>query len=147
MLWNVAQIALVGAASGSCGEINGGAPRDRALVVALATPPLVSVIVPACNEALTIVESIRALLELDYESREIVVVNDGSSDDTLALLQQTFQLVPRRWPSYSRCETAPVRGVYRSILDPSSWSSTRTTAVARQTRQRRHQRRVRLRWC
>ena len=55
--------------------------------------PHVSVIVPAYNEAQTIVQSVRALLELDYESREIVVVNDGSSDETLAVLQDTFHMV------------------------------------------------------
>ena len=58
--------------------------RDRTLARRLASAPPVSVIVPAFNEALTIVPSVRSLLALDYESREIVVVNDGSSDDTLA---------------------------------------------------------------
>jgi glycosyltransferase involved in cell wall biosynthesis len=52
----------------------------------------VSIVVPARNEALTIVQSVRALFALDYEAREIVVVNDGSSDDTLALLQRAFVL-------------------------------------------------------
>src|SRR5262245_35313414 len=67
--------------------------RSRALVARLASPPLVSVVVPAHNESLTIVESIRALLALEYEAREIVIVNDGSSDDTLAVLQRSFRLV------------------------------------------------------
>ena len=53
-----------------------------------------SVIVPSYNEELTIVESVRALLALDYAAREIIVVNDGSSDGTLAVLRDTFQLVP-----------------------------------------------------
>jgi peptidoglycan-N-acetylglucosamine deacetylase len=61
-------------------------PRNRALVAKLASPPLVSIVVPARNEGLTIVESVRALLALDYEAREIVIVNDGSSDDTLSRL-------------------------------------------------------------
>ena len=65
-----------------------------ALVDRLASPPLVSVIVPAFNEELTIVESVRALLALEYESREIVVVNDGSTDGTLSVLQRAFELVP-----------------------------------------------------
>ena len=57
-----------------------------ALAARLASPPFVSVIVPAYNEELTIVESVRALLLLDYAAREIIVVNDGSSDGTLAAL-------------------------------------------------------------
>ena len=92
--------------------------RSRALVIRLASPPLVSVVVPAHNESLTIVESIRALLALEYEPREIVVVNDGSSDDTLSVLQRTFRLVPTPLAFDQPLKTAAVRGVYRSIVEP-----------------------------
>jgi cellulose synthase/poly-beta-1,6-N-acetylglucosamine synthase-like glycosyltransferase len=92
--------------------------RSRALVTRLAAPPLVSVVVPAHNESLTIVESIRALLALDYEAREIVVVNDGSSDDTLLVLQQTFRLVPAPLAFDQPLKTAAVRGHYRSMTEP-----------------------------
>jgi cellulose synthase/poly-beta-1,6-N-acetylglucosamine synthase-like glycosyltransferase len=78
----------------------------------------VSVVVPARNEALTIVESVRALLALEYEAREIVVVNDGSSDETLAILTQTFRLVAAPLAFGQPLKTAPVRGVYRSIDEP-----------------------------
>ena len=46
------------------------------------TPPI-SIIVPAHNEAATIVESVRALLELDYPQLQVGVVNDGSTYGTL----------------------------------------------------------------
>lgn len=44
--------------------------------------PLVSVIVPAYNEGALIQQSIRSIFELDYPRLEIVVVDDGSEDDT-----------------------------------------------------------------
>ena len=66
--------------------------RARAVVSRVASPPMVSLIMPAFNEELTIIESVRALLALDYEAREIVVVNDGSSDGTLTALSEAFQL-------------------------------------------------------
>jgi len=90
-------------------------PRARALAARLTSPPLVSIVVPARNEALTIVQSVRALFALDYEAREIVVVNDGSSDDTLALLQRAFGLVLAPLAFDQPIPTARVRGVYRSI--------------------------------
>jgi cellulose synthase/poly-beta-1,6-N-acetylglucosamine synthase-like glycosyltransferase len=92
--------------------------RNRALAGRLVSPPLVSIIVPAYNEALTIVESVRALLALDYESREVIVVNDGSSDETLSLMQATFQLLPAPLAFVQPLKSEPVRGVYRSIHEP-----------------------------
>ncbi len=47
----------------------------------VAEPP-VSIVVPAYNEGVGIEASIRSLLELDYPSYEIIVIDDGSTDDT-----------------------------------------------------------------
>jgi cellulose synthase/poly-beta-1,6-N-acetylglucosamine synthase-like glycosyltransferase len=94
-LWNASQMAMSPIALLFLGRHRVRHRRHaRALVAHLTSPPLVSVIVPAYNEELTIVESVRALLLLDYAAREIIVVNDGSSDGTLAALADTFQLVP-----------------------------------------------------
>jgi biofilm PGA synthesis N-glycosyltransferase PgaC len=45
--------------------------------------PPISIIVPAYNEGLTIVDSIKGFLHIDYPRYEIIMVNDGSKDDTL----------------------------------------------------------------
>ena len=44
--------------------------------------PFVSIIVPVYNEGKIIKNSILSLLNLDYKNYEIIIVNDGSSDDT-----------------------------------------------------------------
>jgi poly-beta-1,6-N-acetyl-D-glucosamine synthase len=44
--------------------------------------PFVSIIVPVYNESQVISDSINSLLELDYSNYEIIIVNDGSTDDT-----------------------------------------------------------------
>jgi len=44
--------------------------------------PFVSIIVPVYNEEKVITESVRSLLELNYSNYEIIIVNDGSSDNT-----------------------------------------------------------------
>jgi len=46
--------------------------------------PPVTLIVPAYNEAPVIQSAIRSLLDLDYPAYEILVVDDGSTDDTYA---------------------------------------------------------------
>jgi cellulose synthase/poly-beta-1,6-N-acetylglucosamine synthase-like glycosyltransferase len=119
VLWNLWQMAMGAAGTRFVWRYQRRRNvRSRALVGRLASPPLVSVVVPAHNESLTIVESIRALLALEYEAREIVVVNDGSSDDTLSVLQRTFRLVPTPLAFDQPLKTAAVRGVYRSIIEP-----------------------------
>jgi cellulose synthase/poly-beta-1,6-N-acetylglucosamine synthase-like glycosyltransferase/spore germination protein YaaH/peptidoglycan/xylan/chitin deacetylase (PgdA/CDA1 family) len=52
--------------------------------------PLVSVLIPAYNEQEVIVETVNSALESDYPKLEIIVVNDGSTDETGALLDQHF---------------------------------------------------------
>ena len=49
--------------------------------------PLVSVLIPAHNEAAVIQRSVRAALDMDYPSFEVIVIDDGSTDGTLAALQ------------------------------------------------------------
>jgi len=91
--------------------------RARALATESESGPRVSIVMPAYNESLTIVQSVRALLALDYEFAEIVVVNDGSTDETLPLLQRTFQLLPAPLAFEQPLATQPVRGVYRSVIE------------------------------
>jgi cellulose synthase/poly-beta-1,6-N-acetylglucosamine synthase-like glycosyltransferase len=74
--------------------------------------PPISLIVPAYNESLTIVESVNALLALQYPCYEIIVVNDGSKDDTLDLLRDHFHLSPSDRFYESRLPHKPIRGIY-----------------------------------
>ncbi len=52
----------------------------------------ISILVPAYNEELTIIESIESLLKLDYPKYEIVIVNDGSKDKTVEKLIEHYDL-------------------------------------------------------
>jgi cellulose synthase/poly-beta-1,6-N-acetylglucosamine synthase-like glycosyltransferase len=74
----------------------------------------ISLVVPAYNESKSIVTSIKALLQLEYPDFEVVVVNDGSTDDTLEKLITAFQL--SRYPEAYRKQVPcrPVRATYRS---------------------------------
>ena len=80
--------------------------------------PPISVVVPAYNEALTIVGSVRSILQLRYADFEVIVVNDGSRDDTLAVLAGAFGLAPFPQAYHARLEARAVRGVYRSDSHP-----------------------------
>lgn len=75
------------------------------------TPP-VTIIVPAWNEKDVIADSVRSILQIDYPSLEVVVVDDGSSDATLQRLIDSFRLVKMDLIYRPRLTTKPVRGFY-----------------------------------
>ncbi|GAB4336157.1 MAG: hydroxychlorobactene glucosyltransferase CruC [Desulfobulbaceae bacterium] len=70
--------------------------RDLGDIQPLATTgrPLVSVIVPACNEEQTIEPALRTLLAQDYQPLEIIVVNDRSTDRTGAVVRRLQREYP-----------------------------------------------------
>jgi cellulose synthase/poly-beta-1,6-N-acetylglucosamine synthase-like glycosyltransferase len=88
-------------------------PEARAVLLNSPLLPEVSIIVPAYNEALTIAQSVRSLLNLNYPHHEVIVVNDGSKDETLAVLIEQFHLYKSTCRSGAAL-TQPVRALYRS---------------------------------
>lgn len=72
----------------------------------------VTIIVPAYNEELTVVDTIRSLLTLDYKVYEIVVVDDGSKDATSQMLIDAFHMHPIRQPIRRQVECQPEEFVY-----------------------------------
>lgn len=76
-----------------------------------------TIVMPAYNEAALIAETVRSSLALDYPDHELVVVNDGSKDDTLEVLRSTFDLVPssrRLDPGPNITLRSEVRGIYEA---------------------------------
>ena len=103
--------------------------------------PGVSVVVPAYNEEALIVPSVQALLALRYPQHEVVVVNDGSTDDTLRVLTEAFDLVAV--PSHHPGEI-PIRVPVGEVMVPRN-GRTRLLVVSKtqlgplRDDQRRHQ--------
>lgn len=82
------------------------------------TSPPISIIVPAYNEELTIVDSINSLLNVNYIKYEIIIVCDGSKDNTLGELKKHFQLV-RSYDSFrEELIHQPILETYHSLKDP-----------------------------
>ena len=52
----------------------------------------ISIIVPAHNEEITVVDTVKSLLELEYDKYEIIVVDDGSKDSTSRVLIDYFEM-------------------------------------------------------
>jgi biofilm PGA synthesis N-glycosyltransferase PgaC len=76
--------------------------------------PGVSILAPAYNEGQNIVQNAQSLLSLHYGKYEVILINDGSKDDTLEKLIQSFELEKTNYAYYPEIETKAVRGIYRS---------------------------------
>lgn len=74
----------------------------------------ISVLAPAYNEMATIIESVNSLLKLNYSTMEVIVINDGSSDQTLDVMAREFGLKKTRQVYVRKIKTQPVRGIYTS---------------------------------
>ncbi|MED0993381.1 glycosyltransferase [Bacillus nitratireducens] len=57
--------------------------------------PFVSVVIAAYNEEKVIAKTIRSILDSNYREFEVIVVDDGSKDDTSKVMQETFYKHPR----------------------------------------------------
>ena len=80
--------------------------------------PSITLMAPAYNEELTIVESVRSLLNLHYPEFEVVVVNDGSRDRTLEMLISAFQLTPTKHAFQQSLPTSSIRTIYTAADQP-----------------------------
>jgi cellulose synthase/poly-beta-1,6-N-acetylglucosamine synthase-like glycosyltransferase len=78
----------------------------------------VSILVPAHNEEVSIVDSVQSLLALQFPEFEIVVVSDGSEDETIERLVGAFALAEQPWASRPDLPTAQVRRTFRSLTHP-----------------------------
>jgi cellulose synthase/poly-beta-1,6-N-acetylglucosamine synthase-like glycosyltransferase len=78
----------------------------------------VSILVPAYNEEVSIVGSVRSLLALQFPEFEVIVVSDGSTDDTVGQLIDAFALTEQPFATRQDLATATVHRTFRSLSHP-----------------------------
>ncbi|MWB95204.1 glycosyltransferase [Flavobacterium sp. GA093] len=76
--------------------------------------PKLSLIAPAYNESFTIQENVKSLLSLNYNNYQVIVVNDGSKDNSMEILIKTYDLILTELDFHSKIETKKIRGIYTS---------------------------------
>lgn len=76
--------------------------------------PKISIIAPAFNESKTIIDNIRTLLSLYYNNFEVIIVNDGSTDNTFDLVKDAYDLIRVNYYFDYRIPCERIKGVYRS---------------------------------
>ncbi|MBL8151001.1 MAG: glycosyltransferase, partial [Blastocatellia bacterium] len=74
----------------------------------------VTVAVPVFNESEVITTCIDSILKQTLKAYEIIIINDESTDDTLAKLIKTYALKPIKSTSIGKIKTARINNVYQS---------------------------------
>lgn len=77
----------------------------------------VSIIVPAYNEEVTIVDSITSLLHLSYRLYEIIIVDDGSKDQTTQVLLNHFPFQEIQRPIYKRIHCTQEEAIFEAVFE------------------------------
>ncbi len=87
---------------------------DYNIIVESPLAPGISVIAPAFNEGITIISNVRSLLTFNYPKFEVIIINDGSTDDTLEKLIKEFELVEVEYAYMQRLNCKPVKRIFKS---------------------------------
>ncbi|WP_241077809.1 glycosyltransferase family 2 protein [Flavimarina sp. Hel_I_48] len=88
--------------------------KDEIGLLQSAHLPKISLLAPAYNEEANVIENVKSLLTLDYPAYEIIIINDGSSDDTLAKLVQHFDLYLDKDLQFKHVPSKNIKGLYVS---------------------------------
>lgn len=87
---------------------------DYKLLAVSPYAPSISIIAPAYNEGANIIENVRSLLSIYYNNLELLVINDGSKDNSLQQLINAYDLIKIDYFVSYQIQTKQVRGVYKS---------------------------------
>lgn len=80
--------------------------------------PGISLLAPAYNEGKSIIASVKSFLTLNYPNFEIIIINDGSKDDSLERLRAHFKLQEEHVVQDHRLQHQSIKAVYRSVTHP-----------------------------
>lgn len=83
-------------------------------LLVLPDAPSVSLLAPAYNEGMTIEENVKSLLGIKYNNFEVIVINDGSKDDSIEILSKAFELVATSDVYDAKIPTKNVKTIYKS---------------------------------
>lgn len=95
-------------------HLNKNSFTDYRVLAGASQAPSISILAPAYNEGANIIENVRSLLSIHYNNLEVIIINDGSKDDSMEKLIAAYDLYLTDFYVNEQIPAKPVRGVYRS---------------------------------
>lgn len=80
--------------------------------------PIITFVVPAFNERKDIIHTVKNMLSLSYRYKKVIIVNDGSTDNTFELLNTNFSLYPVPPSCPGTFVTSEIKSYYASAKYP-----------------------------
>jgi GT2 family glycosyltransferase len=119
------------------------APRPAEAVEALGAPPTFAIVITAYQAADTIAVAVRSALEQEHPAQEVIVIDDGSTDDLEAALEpfrgeiELVQQENRGGPAARNRGIEAVQTEFMAILDADdAYHPRRLAVIAEAARQR-----------
>lgn len=79
----------------------------------------ISILIPAFNEEKCILHTIKSVINQNYSNYEIIIINDGSTDNTFQVLNNFLKLSKSNIKNYNFFKTAKVKNYFQSLNYPS----------------------------
>lgn len=72
----------------------------------------ISILVPAYNEEVTIIQTLNSLINLEYKNYEIIIIDDGSKDNTSKRVIQYCEMKKVERFVLNKIQTKPIKSIY-----------------------------------
>lgn len=124
ILWYMVLLGFIGAARmiyalfTVSGRVSGKRSMKYMRPGSAANAVPISLLTPVCNEEAAIIDTIKSMLNQNYSNYEIIVINDGSTDNTLNTIIDSFSMRKITYPFRERLATKKVRAIYYNQYIP-----------------------------
>lgn len=82
--------------------------------------PLVSIVIPCYNHAQFVQESIQSIIDQDYENIELIIIDDGSKDNSVKIIQQMIPACEKRFKRFE-FRGRPNKGLCATLNEALEW--------------------------
>lgn len=82
--------------------------------------PLVSIVIPCYNHAQFVQETIQSIIDQDYENIELIIIDDGSKDNSVEVIQEMIPACEERFVRFE-FRYRPNKGLCATLNEALEW--------------------------